>query len=114
LFEVVLALGAGGGLAHLLHRGQQQADEDGDDGDHHQQLNQRETFPSHAILLAISGRTVASNLRAVLTGILTHAAPTDEEISMKTAAGGWTADKSNWNVAGGMPLQWSGAPGSTC
>jgi hypothetical protein len=42
LLEVVLALGAGGGLAHLLHGGQEQADEEGDDGDHHQQLDQRE------------------------------------------------------------------------
>src|SRR5262249_27165223 len=40
--QVVLALDACGGLADLLHGRQQQADEDGDDGDHHQQLNQRE------------------------------------------------------------------------
>ena len=40
--QVVHALGAGGGLAHLLDGGQEQADEDGDDGDHHQQLDQRE------------------------------------------------------------------------
>ncbi len=45
LFEVVLALGAGGGLAHFLDGGQEQADQDGDDGDYHQQLNQRETTP---------------------------------------------------------------------
>jgi len=42
LLEVVGALDAGGGLAHLLDGGQQEADEDGDDGDHHQQLDQRE------------------------------------------------------------------------
>src|SRR2546421_30440 len=42
LLQVVLALGAGGRLAHLLDGGQEQADEDGDDGDHHQQLDQRE------------------------------------------------------------------------
>src|SRR5262249_29988960 len=42
LLEVVLALQAGGGLADLLHRRQEQADEDGDDGYHHQQLDQRE------------------------------------------------------------------------
>src|SRR5262245_47671326 len=46
LLEVVGALHAVGGLAHLLHRREQEADEDGDDGDHHQQLNQREGAPA--------------------------------------------------------------------
>ena len=40
LLEVVAALQAGGGLADLLHGGEEQPDEDGDDGDHHQQLDQ--------------------------------------------------------------------------
>src|SRR5262249_17317459 len=51
LVEVVLALGAGSTLAHLLDGGEQQANEDGDDGDDHQQLDQREagagTNPGH-------------------------------------------------------------------
>src|SRR5947199_54813 len=42
LVQVVLGLGAGGGLADLLDRGQEQADEDGDDGDDDQQLDERE------------------------------------------------------------------------
>ena len=42
LLEVVGALDAGRGGADLLDGGQQEADEDGDDGDHHQQLDQRE------------------------------------------------------------------------
>src|SRR5262249_60991536 len=42
LLEVVGALRAPGGLADFLHRGQEQADEDGDDGDHNQQLDERE------------------------------------------------------------------------
>src|SRR5262249_6636587 len=42
LMEVVAALDPGGRLADFLHRRQQQADEDGDDGYHHQQLNERE------------------------------------------------------------------------
>src|SRR5262249_57831494 len=42
LLEVVGALQPRGGLAHLLDGGQQEADEHGDDGDHHQQLDQRE------------------------------------------------------------------------
>src|SRR5262249_41896490 len=46
LLEVVLAAGPVGSLAHLLHGGQEQADEDGDDGDHHQQLDQRERAAS--------------------------------------------------------------------
>ena len=43
LLEVVGALGAGGGLAHLLHGGDQQADQDGDDRNHDQQLDQGES-----------------------------------------------------------------------
>jgi len=42
LLEVVRRLHACGGLADLLHGGDEQADEDGDDGDHYQQLDQRE------------------------------------------------------------------------
>src|SRR5262249_12875097 len=43
LVQVVAARGRRGGGPHLLHGGYEQADEDGDDGDHHQQLDQRET-----------------------------------------------------------------------
>ena len=43
LLEVVLRLRPGGRLADLLHGGQEQADQDRDDRDHHQQLDQRET-----------------------------------------------------------------------
>jgi hypothetical protein len=42
LLEVVLALDPGGGLAHLLHGGEQEPDQDGNDGDHHQQFDERE------------------------------------------------------------------------
>src|SRR5262249_19134168 len=42
LFEVVLAAHAGGGLADLLDGGQEQADEDGGNRNHRQQLDQRE------------------------------------------------------------------------
>src|SRR5262249_1443247 len=38
LFEIIAALHACRRFADLLDGGQQQADEDGDDGDHHQQL----------------------------------------------------------------------------
>jgi len=34
-----------GRLADLLDGGQQQADQDGDDGNHHQQFDQREATP---------------------------------------------------------------------
>ena len=42
LLQVVAALDAGGGLAHLLDGRHQQADQNGDDGDHDEQLDQRE------------------------------------------------------------------------
>src|SRR5262249_33854757 len=42
LLQVIGAAHACGGLAHLLHGGEQEADEDGDDRYHHQQLDQRE------------------------------------------------------------------------
>ncbi len=45
LLEVVAARHAGGGFPHLLHRGQQKTDENGDNRDHHQQLNEGEAGP---------------------------------------------------------------------
>src|SRR5262249_40818562 len=42
LLEVVAAHGAVGRFPYLLDGRQQQAEEQGDDGDHHQQLDQRE------------------------------------------------------------------------
>src|SRR5205807_9474136 len=44
---VVLALRAPRRLARLLNGGQQQRDQNGDNRDHDQQLNQRETCPSN-------------------------------------------------------------------
>src|SRR5205814_2958133 len=53
LLEVVAALRASGRLADFLHSGYQEPDEDGNDGDHHQQFDEGETapasdFPDHA------------------------------------------------------------------
>src|SRR5579871_2574574 len=42
LLEAFLAAGASSGIAHFLHGGQQQPDQDGDDRDHHQQFDERE------------------------------------------------------------------------
>jgi hypothetical protein len=42
LFEVVLATHPRGGLADLLNRRQQQANENRDDCDHHEEFDQRE------------------------------------------------------------------------
>ncbi len=42
LLEIVLALGAAGRLARLLHSRQQQGNQDRDDRDHDEQLNQGE------------------------------------------------------------------------
>src|SRR5262249_42217910 len=49
LFEVVLAGSAGSGCSPLLDGWQQQADENGDDGNHHQELNQREAALSESL-----------------------------------------------------------------
>src|SRR5262249_22259873 len=46
LLEVVLALDACRSLADFLHGRQQQPNQDGNDGDHHQQLDQRESTPT--------------------------------------------------------------------
>jgi hypothetical protein len=43
LLEIIHALGTASGLASCLHRRQQQGHQDADDGDHHQQLDQRKT-----------------------------------------------------------------------
>src|SRR5437870_1273991 len=45
LTKIAHALRARGRLTHLLHGRQEQADQDGDDGDDHQQLDQREATP---------------------------------------------------------------------
>jgi hypothetical protein len=42
LLQVVRTLRAGRGFPHLLHGGQQQTNQDGNDGNHDQQLDQRE------------------------------------------------------------------------
>src|SRR5262249_24094668 len=42
LLETVLAVGASRSIAHLLHGRQQKTDQDGDDCNHHQQVDQRE------------------------------------------------------------------------
>src|SRR5262249_14805013 len=46
LLEVVGAAHAVGRLAHLLHGGHQQTDQDGDNCYHHQQFDQREATPT--------------------------------------------------------------------
>ena len=42
LLEVVRTAHAIGGLAHLLHGGEEQTNQDGDDGNHDQQFDERE------------------------------------------------------------------------
>jgi hypothetical protein len=60
LFEVVAALGATGGLTRRLDGRQEQGDQNGDDGNHDEQLNQREATPSLR-----AHRTVLSCARSV-------------------------------------------------
>jgi hypothetical protein len=51
LLEIVRALHAAGRLARGLHGGQEQGNQDTDDGDYHQQFNERETGSSrHGVL----------------------------------------------------------------
>ena len=57
LLQVVAAGGPGGGRPDLLDGRQEQADQDGDDGDDHQQLDQGEgSSPAHGVT---PGRTSA-------------------------------------------------------
>jgi hypothetical protein len=42
LLEIIPACRAGGGFADLLHRRQKQSNQDGNDCNHHEQLNERE------------------------------------------------------------------------
>ena len=46
LLQIVVALRAAGGLASGLDGRQQQGHQDPDDGDHHQQFDERESEPS--------------------------------------------------------------------
>src|SRR5438128_11845000 len=72
--EVVLALHTVGGLAHLLDGGEQEADEDGDDRDHHQQLDQREYRKAPGIRQptanAIHDDTIGKRVWMLDTGLL--------------------------------------------
>lgn len=44
LFDVIDALGSASSFASLLNCGQQESDEDGNDGDDHQQFDESETW----------------------------------------------------------------------
>jgi hypothetical protein len=65
LLEVVGALGAAGGLARRLDGRQQEGDQDGDDGDHDQQLDQGEAAMSahdvsvHWVFPGLPGRLIS-------------------------------------------------------
>jgi hypothetical protein len=50
LFQVVAAGDAAGSLAHLLHGGKEEGQQDGDDGDDHEQFDQREGTPRRQAL----------------------------------------------------------------
>ena len=53
LLHVVGALCATGSLASRLHRGKQQRDEDSDDGDHHEEFDQRKRGSSASKIAAM-------------------------------------------------------------
>ena len=60
--EVVDAFRPPGRLAGILHRGENQRRQDGDDRDHHQQFNQGEPCPDHSLLSPASHPTHHSQL----------------------------------------------------
>src|SRR5207253_2777395 len=70
LLEVVQALVAVGRLADLLHRRDEQANEDGDNGDHHQQLDQREAGSA-----SLSGKGSAGGRGSVTGHLVTSGNP---------------------------------------
>jgi hypothetical protein len=47
LLQVVQALGAGRGVAHFLHGRDQKRNQDRDDGNHHEELDERECLAGH-------------------------------------------------------------------
>src|SRR6185312_9997684 len=49
-------------LASGLHGGQQECDQHRDDGDHDQELDQRESSPQHSVLPSIQGEPDSANL----------------------------------------------------
>src|SRR5205807_788293 len=72
LLEVVGALPACGRVAHLLHGGQKKTNQDPNDGDHHQQLDQREAAAPgtmrHVRLPSVILRMTATTLYRCLWG----------------------------------------------
>ena len=56
LFEVVCTLHPPGGLPRTLHRRQQKAYENADDGDHHQEFHQGKTVSSFHVFLRFFAR----------------------------------------------------------
>src|SRR5262249_42618667 len=84
LLHVVLTLGPSGGGADLLDGRQQQADQDGDDGNHHQKLDESKTstarlshgFPSRKRVPPLAGlcffRTRYSRTSLAAIGFLTQ------------------------------------------
>jgi hypothetical protein len=58
LLEVVLALAAGGGLAHFLHGRHKKGDEDRNDRDHHQELDRVKPDLFRSICLILDLRVI--------------------------------------------------------
>src|SRR5204863_166739 len=65
LLEVVGALHAAGGFAHLLYRGQQQPDQNGDDRNHDKNLDQREGASRGGLSEREHGRHLSGRLRGL-------------------------------------------------
>jgi hypothetical protein len=85
LAQVILAFRAASGLSRRLDGGQQQRDKHADDGDHDQQLNQREpgvagAFVAPRVQTGWDGGSAGNDFRARRTRCLRHGeAPTGFE-----------------------------------
>src|ERR1700736_3628674 len=87
LFEGFGALHAGCRLAYLLHGGNQQPDQNGDDGNHHQQFDERKTnsFSWHDSDPRKKGKNEDATTTRLYGGILTKLLHRSTEKKQKSA-----------------------------
>src|SRR5205085_8180272 len=107
LFEVVGALGPGGGLADLLDGRQQEADEHGDDRDDHQQLDQGKPDRPPALGYSSHDRRLPCNRPGAAGRRMKNGGATDPQ-SVQTPSPGDDEDRrvgpaAEWGSGSGGP-----------